>query len=352
MGGERQYRLAWHRGKRVIEWWEDGKRKRRSLGTADSGAAEAALVEWRRVQSLSAAGAPLSVGEMYEAYALDREQNGVVAAPRIRDAWKRLKPTFGELSPHHVTKALCLDYMRRRDASTGTVHIELGYLRSALRFAEHEGWVAKAPYVPMPSKPSPRDHRLTRPEVERLIAAAEMPHVKLFIVLAITTAGRAGALLDLTWDRVDFGRGRITLRDPERAETRKGRATVPMNDTARQALVHAFERKTCHYVVEWGGKKVASVKKGIAASAVRAGLDCTPHVLRHSAACLMAESGVPMDEIASYLGHSDTRTTYRVYARYSPSYLRKAAGALELTQCSLTTSRTSRRTGAKRKSAK
>jgi integrase len=44
----------------------------------------------------------------------------------------------------------------------------------------------------------------------------------------------------------------------------------------------------------------------------------------------MAEGGVPMSEIAQYLGHSSTRVTETVYARYSPTYLRGAAKALEL----------------------
>lgn len=44
----------------------------------------------------------------------------------------------------------------------------------------------------------------------------------------------------------------------------------------------------------------------------------------------MAEAGVPMSEIASFLGHSDDRITQRVYAKYSPAYLRTAASALEL----------------------
>jgi hypothetical protein len=48
-------------------------------------------------------------------------------------------------------------------------------------------------------------------------------------------------------------------------------------------------------------------------------------LLRHTAAVLMAENGVPMSEISQYLGHNSTETTERVYARYSPDYLRKAA---------------------------
>jgi len=54
-----------------------------------------------------------------------------------------------------------------------------------------------------------------------------------------------------------------------------------------------------------------------------------PHLLRHSAAVHMAEDGVRMEEIAQYLGHSDANVTRKVYARFSPDYLRKAAASLE-----------------------
>jgi hypothetical protein len=54
-----------------------------------------------------------------------------------------------------------------------------------------------------------------------------------------------------------------------------------------------------------------------------------PHLLRHSAGVHLAESGTPMEEIAQFLGHSDINVTRRIYARFSPDYLRKAVGALE-----------------------
>ena len=40
-------------------------------------------------------------------------------------------------------------------------------------------------------------------------------------------------------------------------------------------------------------------------------------------------SGINMEEIAQYLGHTTSKITYSHYARYSPDYLRKAASALE-----------------------
>jgi integrase len=36
-----------------------------------------------------------------------------------------------------------------------------------------------------------------------------------------------------------------------------------------------------------------------------------------------------MAEIAQFLGHSSESVTYRVYARFSPDHLRRAAAALE-----------------------
>lgn len=272
------------------------------------------------------------MGEIYEAYARDREAAGIVASVRIRDAGKRLLPVFGNLLAGQITKAVCLDYTdkRVRCASSGTVHIELGYLRAALKFAEKEHWLQKAPFIPLPRKPEPREHRLERDDVRRLIEAAHMPHVKLFITLAITTAARAGAILDLEWDRVDLDRRRIKLRRPEKGETNKRRGIRPINDTAFLALSQARQIRTCDYVIEWGGKRVLSVKKGVSEAARRAGLVCTPHVLRHSAACLMAEDGVPMPEISAYLDHTNLLTTIKHYAHFSPDYQRKAAGALEL----------------------
>ena len=116
---------------------------------------------------------------------------------------------------------------------------ELTYLRAALAYAVKEQWLKQAPYIPLPQKPGPREHHLTREDAKKLLNAASMPHVKLFIRLALATAGRASALLELTWDRVDLDARRIDLRDPDRPRTRKGRARVPINDTLLEALAEA-----------------------------------------------------------------------------------------------------------------
>jgi integrase len=270
MGGDRGYRLVRHRGRFSVAWHDGATRRRHALGTADRDLAEARLAEYVRVKRLAAQGGPATVASIYDSYALDREREAISAAPRIRDAWKRLAPTFGALLPGHVNKELCRAYIQRRraaGASNGTIHVELGYLRTALRYARKQGWLLYEPHVDLPSKPPPRDHSLTKDEARRLIAAANAQHIRLFIRLALATAARAGALLDLTWDRVDLERRQIDLREPARLATPKGRARVPINDMALHALREARHGALSAHVIEWAGARVKSVKKGVAAAA-------------------------------------------------------------------------------------
>lgn len=67
------------------------------------------------------------------------------------------------------------------------------------------------------------------------------------------------------------------------------------------------------------------------AAAARAALpkDTSPHILRHSAAVHMVESGISFAETAQFLGHASEAMTFRVYGRFSPTHLRRAASALE-----------------------
>lgn len=199
-----------------------------------------------------------------------------------------------------------------------------------LVWAVKHGLIPHAPHIERPAKPKPREQHLTRGSIRSLFEGASLPHIRLYAILAYTTAARNSALLGLRWDRVDFDTGRIDLRDPTITVPHKGRAIVPMLRTARAALLEARQGALTEYVIEWAGRPVKSVKRGLAQAAKRAGLQhVSPHVLRHSAAVHMAEDGVGMEEIAQMLGHSNVNVTRNVYARFSPDYLRNAASALE-----------------------
>lgn len=315
-------RLVLYRGVWAIYWRDRGRPRRRSLETADREEAERRFLD---AQSDLRQVPAETVAAVVAAYLEDRKHR--IAHPEAMElAWRTAAPFFGHYRPDQVDPALCRKFVEKRQKagySPGTTRKQLSILSAALK------WKKAGGEVELPRGAPPRTRRLTVAELAALIAGAASPHVKLFIILASTTAARAGAILDLTWDRVDFQRSRIDLGEgPTRI---KGRAVVPMNETARQALEEAHRARTTDFVVEYGGEKVSSIKKGFQRAAKRAGLEgVTPHVLRHTAAVRMAEAGVPMSEISQYMGHSSTKVTERTYARYSPGYLSRAAEALDV----------------------
>src|SRR5262245_21197218 len=318
-----QSRLGLYRGKWAAIWLDEaGQTRRSSLSTADRRVAERNFATWLAANQ----GPRALVADIVPAYLADRE--GRASHQRAVDAWKRLEPHFGHLRPQDIGRTTCREYsmMRSRRVQAGTIIKELCVLRAALRWQDK----LTPAVIEMPPAPPPRDRYLTREEYRALRdAAASMPHIQLFIIVAYCTAGRRGAVLELTWDRVDFDRGLVRLATQDE-HGNKGRALVPMNDPLQIALERAQRAALTDYVIEYAGRPVASVKTGFKTAVERAGLErVTPHVLRHTAAVHMAEAGVPISEIAQYLGHTNSRITERVYARYSPGYLRRAASALE-----------------------
>lgn len=315
-------RIKLYRGWFYAVWSDGGETRRATLRTQDRDEAVRRLADFGRTLAARAE----TVGEIMAGY-LDDLDKRARSPERARDAWKALAPQFGPLRPDQVTREECRAYVagrRRQGRQDGTINKELRTLRAGLRWANPQ----TAAIVETPANPPPRDRYLTRAEYARLLAGCASPHVRVFVAVALATAGRAAAILELTWTRVDFDRGLIRLWDGDGG--RKGRATVPMTEAVRAVLLEAKAAALTPYVVEYAGGRVRSVKKAFERAAERAGLsDVTPHVLRHTAAVWLAEAGTPMAEIARYLGHADSRITERVYARYSPDYLRGAARALE-----------------------
>lgn len=317
------YRVKLYRGSYYAVWSEGGQTKRAALHTEDREEAERGIVDFRRDKV-----APIgsTVGHYVQAY-LDYKEGRIRDHVRLAGAWANAKPTFGVLRPDQITPELCEEYANSRRAigrSDGTILKEINVVRQAMNWSK----ITTARFE-APSAPEPRDRHLTKEEANRLLEGCSQPHVKLFVRFALQTAGRRGAVLALTWDRVDFERGVINLTVVGE-KNRKKRATVPINDQLRPELLAAKEAAQTPYVIEYAGERVLNIKRGFAGAVRRAGLeDVTPHDLRHTAAVWMAEDGVPFEEIAQYLGHSSVAVTFRVYARFSPTHLRRASKSLE-----------------------
>jgi len=329
MPNDREWEIGKLHGECCLVWYDaKGKRRRYRLGTSNP--REAAIKAPGIFAELTKPTGK-SVGELWAAF--ERDMQGRAIAAILPHNWKALKERFASMDASAITIEDCRAYVtERREArrKDGTIHTELGRLRMVLNWSVKNGLLDKAPHIERPSPPKRKEAFLTREQCRELISAAALPHLSLYVILALGTGARTTALLDLTWDRVDFERGLIDLRNPAIAVPHKGRAIVPMNRAVRAALQEAKSGALSEFVVEWAGAKVGSVKKGLRGMAKRAKVGhVSPHMLRHSAAVHLAEAGVAMEEIAQFLGHDDVNTTRKVYARFSPTYLKEAASVLE-----------------------
>jgi integrase len=319
-----EWRVKLYRGVYAAVRSKNGKTERFSLRTSNLHEAQ------RRLKDHQAKPTGETVGELVASYLADKDKTAIRAVD-LRGAWKQAEPTFGHLRPDQVTRDLCRSYRDQRYAAgrkANTVRKELEVVRAALNFHKK----GAAAVFELPSPPPAKERYLSREEARALLKACRrFPHVRAFIALSLATAARQSALLELTWDRVDLDRRRIKLAMGEATDDQqKRRATVPMNKRAYRYLRVMREAATCNHVIEWGGHRVLSIKKGFAGACERAGLEgITPHILRHTAASWMAERGVDMFRISRFLGHTDTKVTERRYAKLHPDYLRDASDALD-----------------------
>lgn len=339
-----KYKLGLHRGVYTCNWTEAGKRYRRSLGTSNKSEAKRRLAHLSLTETVLDKSRAKTVSQIVDLYLSDRMFYGKDVR-RQQTSWKVLQHTFGHLYPQYITKELVFDYKLSRKISDGSIYWELNFLRTALNWGFKHGYLPTKIHIPVPSQPPPKTHYLTKQEFKEALAATKHSHVTLYLTLAISTGARSNAILSLRWSRIDWVRRTINLSSPSQTDfpgssgrhspntgelRQKRRATVPITETLFKALREAYPLRSTEYVIEYSGKPVRNIRYAFRRLSQRLGKRVTSHMLRHSAAVWMAEGGVPMSEISQYLGHSNTGITERVYARYSPDYLRKAASFLEL----------------------
>lgn len=307
-----------------VLWRDGGRERRRSTGTHDKYKAEQWLAKFLAVKH--APPDTVDVNWILDRYEEDRANKK--SASQIHFNLRPVRAVLGASAPADITADTIGSIVRdwgQHGSSNGTIRTRLLLLRAALGWAVDMGYIDKKPYIPAPPPGKPRDRHLTREEFKRLYAAAEEPHVRTFLALGVFSGLRAGAILSLTWDQIDTDR--MIIR-PEGGSDNKKRASVPISPALALALGTAQWLHHGPYVVHWRGKQIKSIKKGFHESVRRAGIDPVRiHDLRRTCAIWQAEAGVPIGQIAEWLGDS-VKIAEKHYARYSPDYLSKGADAL------------------------
>jgi integrase len=347
-------------GTYYVHWTENRIGKRVSTRQKTLAEAQKFLGTWLLMDRAAPApaGVTLTIAELWPVYFGKQLKAGPSEAAG-EFAWKNLQPFFGSKIVTEVSQMVIDSYVQRRTsgqlgrlAKPQTCRRELQYLMACLRFCAHPKQKLFAPAlieaVELPEPGEARDRWLKTAEIQKLLnAAADMrrgdrlSRGERFLWLALETAGRKQALLDLTWDRVDFETRVIHLDVPGRKKTSKGRANVPISKSLLPVLERAAREATGDLVLDNKGAMWATIQH----IATRAGLagrrdkvpagkkpkatGISPHVLRHTAATHMARRGVPLWIIAKILGNS-LLIVERVYAKFAPDDLRAAVDMISM----------------------
>lgn len=315
-----------------VRWTEPGGNGRSSsLGTQDKGVAKERLDQFVAEHSKSV-GTLKTINSVCETYFNAKKKIHKDSGESLSYCLKPVKELLGNLRPDQVGNDQVVDYYTERNKADSTVLTELKYLLAALRWC-HKIYKIDIQEFDMPCGPSPaRDKWLTKDEARKLLECAASNHIRLFIVMAITTGQRSISICQLPWmddagkTGVHWDKGYIDFGE---RVGKKDRSTVPINEMLRRQLEIAYQIHTTDYVIEWNGNPVKDVRGGLSAAARRAGLGkLGKHCLRHTAATWMVMEKRTFEEVAKYLG-TTKEMIESTYGHHHPDYLREASSTLE-----------------------
>lgn len=247
-----------------------------------------------------------------------------------------LLPFFGkkrldEISSLDIEEFKALQLKRLKPK---TINGQVGTLAKCLKTAIEWGELEKMPVIrPLRCDPSEFDY-LSEEEAQKLLEASFEPY-KTGILLALHTGMRLGELMALSWEKIDFEKKQITIKDNFSAGvlgSTKGNKIryIPMTKDLYDHLL-LMSPKT-GFVLK--GPDGLRFRPECSRTSIHTICDKAKlrqigwHKLRHTFASRLAEKGVAVMTIKELMGHSDIRTTMR-YAHLGQHTLRDAIKVLE-----------------------
>ncbi|CAB4241223.1 XerC Integrase, partial [uncultured Caudovirales phage] len=293
-----------------IRWSEPGQQRSRSrsTGARDLSIAQKVLANFillgdaevakaapdRPMLVMEAMGDPDEGSEPTDSYWHEHVLREVNGKDTQRFAIRKLHIHFGHMAIRDVRPKDITAFVDKRRKGTigrpsqdGTIARELSVLSAAIRHQLRAKRISAddTPMIELPKGGEPKDRWLTPEEADRLLDAAmegrsskdRLPRVYKFVVLALTTASRKTALLELRKDQIDMDRGMIRLNPHGRRQTKKRRPLVPVSSDLMPILKRIMDEAAGEFLLDHPG----AIRTAFNSAVRRANLDgVTPHTLR------------------------------------------------------------------------
>ena len=235
--------------------------------------------------------------------------------------------------------------LTKTSLSSSTVHHVYAAMKVAFNEAVINQQIGNNPFdnVTPPKREKSRSKFLTKEQTRQLVDAARDNRYYVAVKLLAETGLRRGEALALRWDDIDFDQQKLWVRGTL-ARTDKGLyVTSPKTQASvRQIYLppHLVELLKSHLlaqsneIVQARNKYVQkgfvfatgtgepvdprNLQRSVQIACKKAGLPIvSPHTLRHSAATMMLEAGIPIHVVSRQLGHSNINITVDTYGHVS-----------------------------------
>lgn len=329
------------RGKRGIYyicWYERRQTHGISTGSADIEQARKMLYE----HYLRSGDAPqglkdAQLADVLSRYALTRGEE-IRSAEVFRIAMQNALDIWGDPNVSDLTAPKQLEFVKRlreRGLADSTILRRLNALWAAINRACEDGQIVAVPPRISNDRWQPhlpnREAVLTLQELATLLNAASQEsrysreHWWRYLVLAIGTAARPEAIIELDCSQADFETHTLNLNPAGRRQTKKRRPRIPMAPTLEG------------WIMQWGKGRLVTyydapvetleffdtLKEATKTTA-------TAYTIRHTVATWLASEGVPPWQRDSFMGHAPegSKTGLR-YAHADPDHMAEARDAIE-----------------------
>jgi integrase len=306
----------------------------------------------------------ITVKEWLTTWLNDYVMNSSKKKLRTKDSYrnvvqKHLIPELGQyqlqkLTPSHIQK-----YYNSSPLSDKTKSIHQAILYQALKVAMiQENLIKKNPAELVAEKPNGKKitqemQTWNQEEIRKFLKVAKQKSLQteVFYTLALETGMRKGELCGLIWGDINFEAGMVSvirtllksginpiLGTPKNGKSRTIKLSKTTVELLKKLKVKQSEIKLCqgtklddqNYIfTKQNGKPLQinnlaenEFNKLITQAGVK---KIRIHDLRHTAATLMIENGVPIKEVSERLGHSDVGITLNRYSHVTPAMQEKAA---------------------------
>lgn len=264
---------------------------------------------------------------------------------------RHILPFFSERCPNlsDITACHVKDYLLyisssgRLDGKSGglspaSVKKHMSVLKQALSDATAEGYLNTNPALSVRLRRfktpySVKHVMLTAEEAQKLINCFKGHALYPVVVLTLYYGLRRSEVLGLRWSAVNFDTNEIsinhtvvknlTIEAKDSTKTIDSNAVYQLFDDVRQMLLDMKSSSTSDYLFSWSDGRLFRpdyVTRAFKRHLKKCGLpDMRFHDLRHSTASILFDKGLSLEDVKSWLRHSDIETTSNIYLHYERS---------------------------------